>query len=210
MHLSLRPVLAILIVAGLLLPSCRTQDFRTEGDALRARVAELERDLANLDRRNAELRAELRRQRRTDDLPDDVAEHMPQPVELVLARFSHVRDRSGDGVPDELRVYLQPRDGRGRFVQVAGELAIDAQMVPPSPEIAPVPVGRITLGPAELRDTYRAGFMGTHYTIRMPVSIPPDASELSPAELGQVLVRARLMDARSGETLTAERIVTMR
>ncbi len=65
-------------------------------------------------------------------------------------------------------------------------------------------VGRCALNPVEVRDAYRSGITGTHYSIECPLAVPPGASEQ------ELVVQVTFEDAQSGRSLTAQHAVAMR
>ncbi len=70
--------------------------------------------------------------------------------------------------PDVLRVWVEPFDGRQRFVQFAGTVTILANW--------PGGGGRTeaSFTPAQVRDAWRSGFMGAAYAFAVPLA--PDAN----------------------------------
>jgi hypothetical protein len=184
--------LAIVTSAG-----CGRRDFTTEGDALRARVLDLEQENERLAGRARELEVELDRARAVPGMPSAVVRAaIPHVVDLAIGRLSHLADDDGDGLVDSAVIYLHPTDGRNRFVQLAGELSVTVTWVPPAADAETV--GRRTLDPASLRDAYRSGFAGTHYTVVCPVDRRHAGSD------GLVFVRADYADGRTGRVVTAE------
>ena len=125
----------------------------------------------------------------------------PQLAAITIGRLSHAADLDQDGTPDRLRLYVQPVDGWGRFVQMVGSLTATAAVLPAQGEARTV--GRVALDPMQLRSAYRSGFGGTHYTIELPLE-PEAAAEDS------VAVRVMHEDARTGRTLTASSAVSVR
>jgi hypothetical protein len=187
---------------GLAAASGCEQSFVTEGDELRARVLDLENENRQLARRVEELETELQMAAaRPESLPEAVRAAQPHVADIALGRLSHVVDLDEDGRPDRVRLYVEPRDGRGRFVQLVGTLSVNAALMPA--EAAAETVGRLTLGPLELRDAYRSGITGTHYTIEVPVTLPPAAAER------EILVRVVYVDGRTGAEHTAQRAVPL-
>jgi hypothetical protein len=118
---------------------------------------------------------------------------------------------------------VTPFDGRHRFVQIVGTLTVEARYVPlagagtPQDEVlaravAPADsalpdqnlLGRTTLGPSGLREAYRSGFMGTHYTVEI---VPrPDVRVTD----GAVVLSATFVDELTGRRHEAWRVVRAR
>jgi hypothetical protein len=66
-----------------------------------------------------------------------------------------------------LALVIASSDGLGRPLQLTGTVRASIAALVPGRD--PIPAGSVTLGPKALRDCYRSGFMGTHYTIELPV-----------------------------------------
>lgn len=198
---------------GVMPLGCQQRHFQTESDHLRARVMELEGEVELLQQREAELKAQLRRlrraQERLQDLDEpDIAEFVPQVVGISLGRLSHARDLDGDGLPNVLVLYVQPRDSRGRFVQMAGHVRIRAFVLPENSD-EPISICRVELGPGQVRDAYRSGITGTHYAIEVPLELPPGIDE-EWVEQQQATVRVAFIDGQTGLRHTAERTIDLR
>jgi hypothetical protein len=173
-----------------------------ENDRLRARTVELEDQAAALQQRNGELEAELARDAATSgEASEEIQAASPHVVEIAVQRLSHARDTVGDGVADELIVYIRPADGRGRFIQLLGMLSINAAILPADADA--VTIGRVQLSPLQVRDAYRSGITGTHYTVSMPIEIGPGGED-------SCVVRAVFEDARSRRTIAGERTIGLR
>jgi hypothetical protein len=189
---------------ALLLSACSgKKDFSTENDTLRAQIMDLQEQVDRLQRRNRELESELQSASTvSESLPAEVRQAIPHPAELSIGRLSHARDTDQDGKVDELLIYLQPRDGMGRMIPLVGELSLNAAILPAKGDAATI--GRVSLNPLQLRDAYRAGITGTHYTVQVPIKPPPDLSD------SEVIVRAIFTDGQTGQILTAERSIPLR
>jgi hypothetical protein len=202
-------VLLPLLVAAMVIGGCR-RDFTTEADALRERVMLLEREVAQLERENAELRAELRQMaRREQRVDEDVLTATPRVTSINIGRLSHARDTLGDGVPDILRLYINPLDGRGRFVALTGPLRVHAAILPERTEA--ITLGRIELDPEAVRDRYRSGITGTHYTIELPIDWPGDVdAEAFITADKRLMVSVLYEDGWTGEQFATEQAVRIR
>ena len=146
-----------------------------ENDRLRARVMELEDENRELTGRSAELNGQVRRLTRDLPIPQEIRDATPHVADLSIATVSHATDTDNDGRPDTLLVYIEPTDGRGRFVQMVGTLSVHAATLPAGGDA--ITLGRVTLGPPELRDAYRSTFLGTHYTVEVPITIADPATQ---------------------------------
>lgn len=195
-------VVALLVAVTVIAAGCRSGNFANENDELRRRVHELEDQNDDLRRRTGELESALAAataSRGAGAPAGAAAAEVPMVAEIEIDRRSHVDESAGGGEPDLLRLYVTSQDGRGRFVQMAGTLSVNVARLPAN---APAEtVTRLDVDPGTLRDAYRSSFMGTHYTIEMPL----------PAHLAGTLdVRVHYTDARTGSTLDAHRAITVR
>jgi len=182
----------------------RVIELENEVDLLNGRVAELEAALRAAELETA-LRAAGQASIRADGqpMPADVLATAPFAVRLDLGRFGGLIDADSDDRPDGVRLYLQPRDGRGEVVQVAGRATVDAVWL--DEEGNATALGRAELDPAQWREAFRSGFMGTHYTVELPFTsglLPPGAG-------GSVIVRVSLSDGLTGRELAAESLHTL-
>jgi hypothetical protein len=168
-----------------LFPACTATVMPADGlsDA-RSRVVGLERRVAELESRNAELEAQLgaandslaRAAGGAAGTPDrEVAEATPRMVALAFAGGS--AEWSGAAVDGgraaTVNVALEPRDALGRVLQVAGRAEVTVALVDPAGGVTEL--GHRAFSPSELRAAWRAGFMGTHYALEVPVRVPAGA-----------------------------------
>lgn len=196
--------LAALIIVALLTACGGARRASTENDRLRARVMELEDEVTALAARAAELEAELAAPPPTappSAASEEVRRNTPHVTNLQIGRLSHLADADGDGRPEAAVLYVHPRDGRGRFVQIVGAVDVHVAVLPSDADA--VTLGRVRLTPDEVRDAYRSAFTGTHYTIEVPLR----AVE---AEVIECAVQLEFEDGLTGRTLTASRTVTPR
>lgn len=143
-----------------------------ESDRLRAELADrtAERDTAVA--KASELDARLRRlsEERTGELDPEVLEALPALAAVSVSGLSTARLESTNRAL--LAVVLAPSDGLGRFLQITGRVRLSAAaLVAGEP---PQSAGTLSLGPKDLRACFRSGFLGTHYTIELPVEWPGD------------------------------------
>lgn len=173
-----------------------------ENDRLRALAHDLERTNKRLDDRITELEAALREASASasfEGVPPEVMAAVPHVVTVDIDRRSHVEDGDGDGRPESLVLYLKTRDGRARFVQAVGTLTADAAVIEPGRDA--ITVGRIILGPADVRDAWRSSFMGTNYTVTVPLDLTaaPDAAEL--------IAQIEFIDGQTGRRIVEHRSI---
>lgn len=165
--------------------------LRDENRSLRETNAELTGRVRELETRIAALETE----RAPDGVDPDVAANTPAVGKLELKSGSVVEATAGPGGRGVARVWLEPVDGRGRFVQVTGWIEVAIAALPVSGPA--IPIGSVRLGPAEVRDAYRSGFMGTHYAVEVPVDLA--AAGASP----NFAVAATFTEGRSRKAFTA-------
>ncbi len=172
-----------------------------ENDRLRTQVMELQQQNRDLTNRTAELDAQLLRAGDTGGVAQEVLNATPHVAAISIDAISHALDQNGDGRPDTLVLYVTPSDGLGRFVQMVGDLSVHTAMLPPDSDA--VSIGRIRLGPRELRNAYRSTFLGTHYTITMPISV---SDSPLPTEC---TVKAEFLDGYDGRRVTDQREIKL-
>lgn len=193
---------AILVLLSGLVAGCQARALvPSEADAFRDQIRSLNGRIAALEQANSELKAELAATSPDQQLAE-VQANIPMPVRLKVgwgAAVEPAADAAGRGT---LRLYLETLDGRGHFVQATGWLEVTTFSMPPSPS-QPVGLGGVALKPSELRDRYRSGLTGTHYTIETPIDLRAAAG----AET--VLAHVTYRDGISGETLRASTVVPL-
>lgn len=153
-----------------------------ERDVARARAAELETKVAELT---------LTRDAKIDP---EATEAQPALAGVVLSTLSTAR--LNDANTATLALVLEPRDGLGRFLQVTGTVRASVAALVPGRE--PLPAGAVTVGPKALRDAYRSGFLGTHYTIEVPLKW--DGAEVARA----ASVSVEFTDAFTGKSYASQ------
>ena len=183
---------------------CASDRVRAENDRLREHVQSLEDELEASNRRMLELAQQVNRLTREMQsepqagIAADIAAAEPLVTSIALGRLSHAVDDDLDGFADRIVLYLNPADGRGRFMQIVGSL--DVQVVAIDAD-GPRTLGQRSLDPLSVRDAYRSSFTGTHYTIE--VDVEPSA--------GDVTSRAVVLftDGKTGQTHRAERSIAL-
>ena len=155
-----------------------------ERDMARARLAELETEVARLAvERTPPIGSES-----TPALRAEAAAATPALAAVGISGLSAAKLL--DANTATLALVLNPTDGLGRFLQVVGTVRVSVATLVPGRE--PLPVAGLTVGPLELRDSYRAGFLGAHYTLELPLRW--DGSDPARA----VAVSTEFTDALSG------------
>ncbi len=189
------------VVLLALLAGCGKKASR-QNDLLRARVMDLETQVQQLTDRNRELEAAMAQvETPLGEPPEVVRAATPHVVRIEIDRLSHALDEDGDRQVEALMIYVKPADGMGRFVQLAGWLSVHAADLPPGGDAETL--GRITLDPTEVRQRYRSSFLGTHYSVTLPLALPADRPE------GPCTVRVIYEDGRSGRRVSDEREIDL-
>jgi hypothetical protein len=132
-------------------------------------------------------------------LAAQIASAMPAVVGVEIDGLSGPSPRDARKVI----VYVLPRDGRGRFTQVVGTLAVHVLVredAAADGSAAERKIASLELSPGQLRDAYRSGFTGTNYMIEVDVG---DAGQ-SPGN-ATLVMRAQLTDLLTGKTHEAVR-----
>lgn len=185
----------------------KLKGFENENDTLRRQVLEQQKEIDRLKAQNGELSAKLAEataeiQQAGRGPAADVIAALPRCAGIKLGSATGWVDKDGTPGPEGVEAIVSPFDGRQRFVQVAGTLRVEAYLLPPiGAGSAPLPLGSATLTPTELREAYRSSFMGTYYSILIPLQRPNQPAK------GKLLVRASFTDAVSGKTFEAERTI---
>lgn len=214
-------------VATLALVGCRAKpkDFENENDVLRRQVIDLESQVASLSAERGELQAKLAEMMRERDASLDsgsaaaeVVASLPRCAGIEFSRYTGLADRDGTPGPEAIDLYIRPYDGRQRFVQVAGRLSVTATLVPPGSVAEPMgtdkagaagtasspqprTLAQLELSPNDLREAYRSGPLGTHYSVTLPLDPPNQPLN------GVVVVYATFTDAISGLSHETTRVL---
>ncbi len=192
-------------------PGCRATVLKpSAADSLREQVQSLEIEVDRLSQRNREL--EIALEKATSEaairaIDAEAAAAQPHLVRIGVGSASGIRivgsDSGDSAIPGLLTVYIEPADGRGRFLQVTGRVSIQASM--PVEGGQPIVLGERSFSLIEVRDAWRGGFMGTHYTFEVPVAMPRAALDAIPDPQASLLVVFR--DAIGGGEFS--RLVTV-
>ncbi|MDX2118214.1 MAG: hypothetical protein SFY96_08550 [Planctomycetota bacterium] len=174
-----------------------------ENNRLRDELAAANKKIESLSAERDELTTKLSQQR--GDVPPDVLAATPALASIGIGSLSGLVP-ADPATAKRVDVYIAPIDGRQRFVQIVGTMQIDAVLeaadTDASNSVATVPLASATLTPTQVRDAYRSGFTGTHYTVELPLNTPTPAALAR--RQGSLVLRARFVDAWSGRTFTCE------
>jgi outer membrane murein-binding lipoprotein Lpp len=202
---SLTLLAAAVTWCGIALPGCSATlvppdgltDARVQAVELQRRVKELEGSTAELQAQLAAAQEQLAQANTVGATDREVAEATPRMVALAFAGGSAewapvpaaavtspaaavtspaAAVTSGGCEPSRhalVRVAVEPRDGLGRVLQVAGRCEVTVAIVDPAGKV--FELGHRAIAPGELRAAWRAAFMGTHYSLEIPVLVPASA-----------------------------------
>lgn len=209
-----RPISRLLLCASMMasltiLPGCFSgriggsteldqviDELRQDNLALRRQVAELEQTLAG---RQAYI--EVLGQQLKGSQPVEGAQ-VPKAVSIEFDRFSGAVDTNGDKADDLLRVYVRPRDQRGRFLPVAGSASVQAVAIRQGQD--PLVIASAVLTADQWEDAYRSGVTGTHYTLELPLP------EKLPRGVRELTVQVVLIDGATGVELSHQAVMSAR
>ena len=141
-------------------------------------------------------------------LSAEAIEATPHLAGISIAGSSHT-DRPLKGEGCVARIYVSPVDGLGRFIQVVGTASVTLYWSPPGCNAEVLSCHEF--GPLALRDSYRSGFGGAHYTLEWPIELKGSSTSDGGAPGaewscgGPVEVKVEFTDARSGRVFTARR-----
>jgi cell division protein FtsB len=184
--------------------------FENDKERLRYDLEQTQAALEQVRRERTELRAKLRElSSRLDaasgDAAADVIDAMPRAASLDFERLTSLVDRDGQPGFESVDVYLRPLDGRGRFVQVAGHMRVQAFLQPADAAGERELIAERVLAPADLRDAYRSTLLSVHYAVPLVFERPLAESIADRRGNGAVLLIARFDDAVTGLAHTATR-----
>lgn len=156
------PLLLLVLLAGCKVggPSVADQ-YRIEARDLRKELEQTKADNAELKTKLAQLAAE-----RSTPMSPEAVEALPALAKLTIGDYSGLTKETTPGNKRIVRIYVQPTDARSRVIQITGTL--DAQVTTAD---GATTLGTAHLTPTQLRDAYRAGFMGVYYTVDVPVDL---------------------------------------
>lgn len=205
------PNLALALAAGafVFLPGCRAgagRNAETVNDELRRENLQLRQQVETLTREREDLRLKLEDESkaRLGALKPEVLAALPVSAGLQIERLSGLEPADGSVPATRVVVYLRPVDARDRVIQVVGTVEVEATWLPggAGQGAAPRTIARARLEPAQLREAYRSGLMGSGYTVELPLEAPIADRR------GTLVIRAEFADALTGKVWKAERTDT--
>ncbi|MBI1303866.1 MAG: hypothetical protein GC172_08775 [Phycisphaera sp.] len=170
-----RAAVVLALAAGLLGAGCSGRALvPNESDRLREELA-----AANDARGRAESRADELESRlaslareRQGEIDPEVAAALPALASVTLsskstARLADSEPSAQDGGTLSVALIVTPADGLARFIQITGTLRLTVAALVAGADA--IETTSVTVGPKALRDAYRSGFLGTHYTVECTV-----------------------------------------
>ena len=172
----------------------------TDSDALRVQVRDLKVQVEELTQVNAQLELQVKAAAQSaqagSGISPEAALATPKLVQIRVGSPSHY-EKDAAGGRCLATLYLEPQDGLGRFLQVVGTL--DVSIFELSATGSSRTLGSASFDPVEVRDAWRGGVLGSHYTFEVPIG--GDGWNCT----GSVTARLAFVDAQTGKTLSAQR-----
>ena len=197
--------LSLVLVMILVLGGCRATMMKpTQQDDVRKRLQQVQDELDRKTREVEELEHDLAAMaRETEQTDPEIVQATPRVTSITIGSLSDVRwNRHKDDLDATLTLYLHPLDGQGRFLQLVGSVQVTVVVLPEHGDA--VTLARVQIGPMGLRRAWRSGFMGTHYTLEIPLELE---GELQDAK--DCIVRVRFTDGYSNEEFVAESVIEL-
>jgi hypothetical protein len=178
-----------------------------ENARLRTELAETQRQVAALNAQREELLTKLAEANnaRQAALTPEVLASLPRVAGVRIGSLSGLAPSDRALAATRADIYVEPFDGRDRFVQIVGTLSVEVVAMGQVAEGKEPPrvLASQVLTPAQVRDAYRSGFTGTHYSVELPFSPPITERK------GTLLLRVRFTDALSGREFAAEKAIEL-
>lgn len=178
-----------------------------QNDALRRQVRDLEEQVKSAKAKQIELEQQLAQSAKA-------AEEKSSIDPAILAATPHVALVQIGGSSGFLaskvgvetggctaRIYLDPSDGLGRFLQIVGSVQISIFELKADGKSQTL--GHAEFSPGQVRDAWRGGILGTHYTFEIPLTATDWNCQ------GSVTAKLEFRDGTTGKLFTAERQLTL-
>ncbi len=182
----------------------------TQNDPLRTQVRDLSEQVASLKSQRTELQQQLAKCVSESTLQvgvdPEVATATPQVALVQIGSASHmtqVRVRQDDGTDASrciARVYLEASDGLGRAIQIVGRVNVSLFELKAQGQARTL--GAAQYSPMQVRDAWRGGVMGPHYTLEVPI----DAVDWECTE--KATVKIEFTDGVTGKVFDSQREIT--
>lgn len=162
----------ILLAVALALTSCNPVALTpTSDDPLRVQVRDLKEQVASLEAKNAQLELQLaalaKESQAQTAVDPEVLAATPMLVRMVIEPVSHFEADQRTSLC-MARVYVAPSDGLGRFIQVVG--SVNLSIFDLNADGTSRTLATATYSPKQVRDAWRGGLMGSHYTFELPLA----------------------------------------
>jgi hypothetical protein len=205
MNLTQQRTAAIVGLAAILFAvGCNPTVFTpNQNDALRRQVRDLEEQVNAAKAKQVELEQQLVQSAKS-------AEEKSSIDPAILAATPHVASVQIGGSSGFLaskvgvetggctaRIYLEPSDGLGRFLQIVGSVQISVFDLRAGGKSQTL--GTAEFSPSQVRDAWRGGILGSHYTFEIPLA----GSDWNCQ--GSVTAKLEFHDGTTGKIFTAER-----
>ncbi|MFZ4642509.1 MAG: hypothetical protein ACOYMU_04090 [Phycisphaerales bacterium] len=205
MNLTQQRTAAIVGLAAILFAvGCNPTVFTpNQNDALRRQVRDLEEQVNAAKAKQVELEQQLVQSAKS-------AEEKSSIDPAILAATPHVASVQIGGSSGFLaskvgvetggctaRIYLEPSDGLGRFLQIVGSVQISVFDLKAGGKSQTL--GTAEFSPSQVRDAWRGGILGSHYTFEIPLA----GSDWNCQ--GSVTAKLEFHDGTTGKIFTAER-----
>lgn len=205
MNLTQQRTAAIVGLAAILFAvGCNPTVFTpNQNDALRRQVRDLEEQVNAAKAKQVELEQQLVQSAKS-------AEEKSSIDPAILAATPHVASVQIGGSSGYLaskvgvetggctaRIYLEPSDGLGRFLQIVGSVQISVFDLRAGGKSQTL--GTAEFSPSQVRDAWRGGILGSHYTFEIPLA----GSDWNCQ--GSVTAKLEFHDGTTGKIFTAER-----
>ena len=205
MNLTQQRTVAIVGLAAILFAvGCNPTVFTpNQNDELRRQVRDLEEQVNAAKAKQVELEQQLAQSAKS-------AEEKSSIDPAILAATPHVASVQIGGSSGYLatkvgvetggctaRIYLEPSDGLGRFLQIVGSVQISVFDLKAGGKSQTL--GKAEFSPSQVRDAWRGGILGSHYTLEIPLA----GSDWNCQ--GSVTAKLEFLDGTTGKIFTAER-----
>lgn len=197
-----RRAIAALMVALSSLAGCSGAKVLkpNENDRLRGQVNELNAKVEDLTRQKVQLEQQLavltKQMQEAAGVDPAIAAVTPRLAQVRIGSESHYQCTQ-PGQQCLARVYLEPQDGLGRFLQVVGSVEVSVFQLTAAGESARLGHGSFDL--IQVRDAWRGGIMGSHYTFELPLACEQWNGT------GDVTVKLEFVDATTGRHFSVQR-----
>jgi len=119
---------------------------------------------------------------------------------LQLGRFTRLLDTDQNSTPDQIKIYLELRDGQGDTIKAAGSALAELYDLSAPPEQQKI--ARWEFDAAQLARLWRGGMMADHYLLEQELPINP------PVSAKNLTLRVCFTEALTGRTLEVQKLLS--